>query len=133
MRANTLSILLIAVFLNACAIHENCRLGEQKATLDTLYFGMSSSDGEVSSDQWRDFMDKVVTPRFPQGLTVLQASGQWLSEQGTIQHEKTQILQLLHPESDEHEQAVSDIIQQYKTDFKQESVLRVRQTNCASF
>ncbi|MEX2248301.1 MAG: DUF3574 domain-containing protein, partial [Parvibaculum sp.] len=44
----------------------------------TLYFGLDRGDGgTVSERDWRRFLAEVVTPRFPGGLTVIDAYGQW--------------------------------------------------------
>ena len=37
------------------------------------------SGGEVGEAAWRRFLDREVTPRFPDGFTVIDASGQWRS------------------------------------------------------
>jgi hypothetical protein len=40
---------------------------------------LSKLDGSlVSSEQWQQFLDRHITPRFPEGLTVIEASGQYL-------------------------------------------------------
>jgi len=49
-----------------------------------LYFGVSEHANETDGQpvlgevEWRAFLDKEVTPRFPDGLTVIDAYGQWL-------------------------------------------------------
>jgi Protein of unknown function (DUF3574). len=51
-----------------------------------LYFGVGEESGPadrpqaepISAARWRAFLDKEVTPRFPDGLTVFDAYGQWL-------------------------------------------------------
>lgn len=101
---------------------------------DTLYFGASMPGGvAVSDDEWRQFIDSVVTPRFDQGLSFWQASGQWKSEAGRIVVESSYILNLVHMESETTEAAVNEIIDVYKAEFKQEAVLRVRENSCVSF
>ena len=45
----------------------------------TLYFGLSRPKGSVSELEWQVFLRDEVTRRFPDGLTVWQAEGQWLS------------------------------------------------------
>ena len=40
--------------------------------------------GEVSEEEWRAFLETEVTPRFPDGLTVLTAYGQWRSRSGEV-------------------------------------------------
>jgi hypothetical protein len=45
-----------------------------------LYFGLGPADDPakgLSEAQWRAFLDKEVTPRFPAGLSVMDLYGQW--------------------------------------------------------
>jgi uncharacterized protein DUF3574 len=45
-----------------------------------LYFGLGTLDAQddgVGEMRWRSFLDHEVTPRFPDGLTVIDAYGQW--------------------------------------------------------
>src|SRR5690242_8475365 len=61
----------------------------------TLYFGLGRPKGTVSELEWQLFVRDEVTPRFPAGLTVWDAEGQWQS-QGAIGHERTKVLLLVH-------------------------------------
>src|SRR5687768_12410641 len=57
---------------------------------DRLYFGRGVRDGETVSDSaWAAFLREVVTPRFPDGLTVYRAEGQWREDDGLILREQT--------------------------------------------
>jgi hypothetical protein len=109
-----------------------CRSGEQRSVQDTLFFGADKPDGVVTPDDWSRFLDETVTPRFPQGLSVWQAAGQWRSESGRIVHEASRILDLVHPDDETSERAVLEIAATYKTRFHQEAVLRVRTPTCVS-
>jgi hypothetical protein len=103
-------------------------------TLDRLYVGRARPDGgEVSDDEFRRFLADVVTPRFPQGLTVVHASGQWRSNDGRIVAERSAILHLVHAGTPAERQHVADIVADYKHRFRQEAVLRVSQPACVSF
>ncbi|WP_158267532.1 DUF3574 domain-containing protein [Adhaeribacter arboris] len=94
--------------------------------LDRLYFGRSMPNGkEVSEKDWSLFVDQVITPRFPDGLTLLDAEGQWQEEDGAIIRESTFILEIVHPESKADDEKLDTIIAEYKKRFQQESVLRV--------
>jgi hypothetical protein len=45
-----------------------------------LYFAvgqLDAPDDDIREIKWRAFLDREVTPRFPDGLTVLDAYGQW--------------------------------------------------------
>src|SRR5688572_3392697 len=48
-----------------------------------LYFAVGNEDGTGTIDEakWREFLDREVTPRFPDGLTVLDGYGQWRFQQ----------------------------------------------------
>jgi hypothetical protein len=80
----------------------------------------------VSESDWESFLSDVITPRFPAGLSVLRAQGQWRDKNSIIQREDSFILDLLHPDDAKSEQSVQEIMTAYKTRFKQEAVLRVR-------
>lgn len=93
---------------------------------DDLYFGLSTSQGPVTPSQWEGFLNQEVTPRFPDGLTVLDAKGQWKNAQGTIGKEPTKVLILIHPDNADEDKAIQALIELYKKEFRQESVMKVR-------
>ena len=97
----------------------------------TLYFGMGKPNGTVSELEWQEFLRDEVTPRFPQGLTVWEAQGQWQSKSG-IGHERTKVLLLVHPDSTVAGQAISTVIARYRKAFEQESVLWESAKVCAA-
>jgi hypothetical protein len=95
--------------------------------LDRLYFGRSMSCGGVVSDaQWNAFVAQVVTPRFPEGLTLWLADGQWRDDNGRVLREPTFVLEVLHEPAPAAEAAMAEIVATYKRDFCQQSVLWVR-------
>jgi hypothetical protein len=110
-----------------------CRDGDQLAVHDSLYFGTAKPDGVVSSEDWARFLENTVTPLFPHGLTSTRASGQWRSADGEIVREDAHVLQILHPGNAPTEKAIRELVDVYKTQFKQEAVLRIRTQTCASF
>ena len=99
-----------------------------------LFFGRSQGDVEVVSEQaWRAFLAEEVTPRFPDGLTVLDAAGQWRDGSGTIVQERTKLLLVLAPPGSDAMQRTDEIADAYKRAFGQSSVLRVVTEACVSF
>ena len=93
-----------------------------------LYFGTARRDiVPVSDAEWRDFLDFVITKRFPEGLTVITADGQFQDDTGHVSKEKTFVLILLYPlkEWKKRDESIEFIRKAYKTRFKQQSVLRV--------
>ena len=112
--------------------HGGCAPGEQAAVSEFLYFGTDMPSGIVSSDEWAKFLSATVTPRFPAGLTVWQASGQWQSSDGKPTREVSYVLSIIHPSDAQAETAVQAIVAEYKTRFHQDAVLRVKAHACMS-
>jgi hypothetical protein len=100
-----------------------------------LYFGTQKPGGAPVTDaEWGAFLNEEVTPRFPDGLTVLTGNGQWRNAQGVITKETSAVLVILYEPSAEKEVAIEDIRAAYKDRFEQESVMRVDAgTQCVSF
>jgi hypothetical protein len=109
-----------------------CAVGDTALVRETLYFGRSRPGGDTISDaDWQRFLAEVVTPRFPSGLTVLDATGQWKSAAGTVERERSEIVILLHPDNESSRSSVHEIALEYKRRFQQEAVLRDRTSTCA--
>ena len=89
----------------------------------TLYFGLARPKGSVSELEWQIFLRDEVTRRFPDGLTVWGAEGQWRTPAGTIDHEQSKILLLVHPDTAAARQSVQTVIEAYRKTFEQQSVL----------
>jgi len=94
-----------------------------------LFFGADKPDGsEISKEEFRRFLKEEITPRFPDGLTVLTGTGQFRdSENNKIIREKSMVLILLYPVGTlkESNEKIGQIREAYKERFKQQSVLRV--------
>ena len=82
---------------------------------------------------WDAFLEETVTPRFPDGLTVLDARGQWRDSEGLILKERSKLLVILAPPSDDGMRLIDEISDEYERRFNQESVLRVVYDVCVSF
>jgi Protein of unknown function (DUF3574) len=100
-----------------------------------LYFGLSKANGTIISDaEFGTFIDQEVTPRFPDGLTLLSGSGQFKNAKGVIVREPSRILILFYPlGGSENAQKLEAIRSAYKTTFQQESVLRADALACIAF
>jgi hypothetical protein len=124
---------LPALWLAACAIgpHAVCRDGERQAVADTLFFGTAKPDGAVTPAEWNDFLATTVTPRFPDGLTVWPAAGQWISATGIVR-EASYVVSIVHADDPARDSAIREIMQAYKTRFQQEAVLRTRAATCTT-
>ena len=91
-----------------------------------LFFGSARPGGEVSEAEFKEFLDQCVTPRFPDGLTLLMALGQFRGADGIPIEERSMLLILLYPDDARREsnKKIEEIRDAYKQIFQQESVLR---------
>ncbi len=128
--------MLVALGVSGCATMNasTCGADESRSVSDVLYFGTDKpTGGSISAAEWSEFLQDVVTPRFPHGLTVWQGSGQWLGADGSIVRERSYVVSLLHPDDETSGKSVEAIAAEYKTRFAQEAVLRVRSDACVSY
>ncbi|GAB3435277.1 DUF3574 domain-containing protein [Actinophytocola sediminis] len=95
-----------------------------------LYFGGNRPDGsEITPAEFELFLDKEVTPAFPDGLTWLEAHGQWMGGK-----EDSYQLIILYPLADRGANGeLEEIREDYKAQFEQQSVLRADSTDRVSF
>ncbi|WP_293132340.1 DUF3574 domain-containing protein [Microcoleus sp. bin38.metabat.b11b12b14.051] len=101
---------------------------------DELYFGLTKPGGEtISESEWQEFVKTFITPRFREGLTVLDGSGQFLNSAGILIRENSKIVILIYENNPEKNRAIKEIIETYKRTFHQESVLRTTSEVKVSF
>jgi hypothetical protein len=117
--------LLLAVFFAGPV------LADGAAVQTTLYFGLGlKGGGYITETQWQRFVAEVVTPRFPDGLTVIPATGQWRdpkAKQARVMSEPTRIVVIVHPETVAAVRAVGEIKRVYVKRFHQDSVFQTDQ------
>lgn len=110
-----------------------CSIGDPM-TQTTLYFGLNRPVGPVISvAEWQSFVDRQVTPRFKDGLSVFDAKGQWLGNDGKLARENSKALMLIHAPGKESETNIEALRSSYKQQFAQDSVMRVDAPVCVAF
>ena len=145
---------LLSFVLAACSAHRPMPTGATAAPptlagdqahpsraqgwVDTsLYFGLGPADHldqGISDGRWREFLDREVTPRFPDGLSVVDVYGQWQGKNQTAPERlRTKMLVILYPDSQENREKVDAIRAAWKQLTGDQSVLRVTQPSEVSF
>jgi len=127
LRAGHLALAWLALGVAACApLAPAPPAAAQALVLDRLYFGRSiPGAGVVSDDEWSAFLHDSVTPRFPDGLTVWRAEGQWRDASGSIVREASFVLEIVHAADAAAERNVQSIRDDYRERFRQDAVLRI--------
>ena len=114
-----------------------CTAPQQPMLEISLMFGRNIG-GElgVTEELWSDFVASEITPRFPAGLTVDDALGQWRdAATGRVIKEPSKELQLIVPAETEKDikEKIDTIVAAYKQRFQQQAVGIVIRPACASF
>lgn len=125
--STTRSALPLSLLLAAAPALSGCMTptpGLAGAVSDRLYLGRSiAGGGQVSEADWDGFMDAEILPRFPDGLTIWRAQGQWREARGAIVREPVVVVEVVGGPG-QGERLVT-VARAYKQRFAQQAVLRV--------
>jgi len=98
-----------------------------------LIFGLDRHGTPIPEADFQAFVDAEVTPRFPDGLSIIDVKGQYRMSTGQIIKEPSKLLLVYHDGSKQNSQKLEDIRTAYKAQFEQESVLRTDEIICVAF
>jgi hypothetical protein len=135
LRAAIAILLALAWSGSANAQSSECRAGQKPQEVAQLLFGRKIGDRVgVSEAQWGRFVDREISPRFPDGLTVLDAKGEWRdTARKTTVHEPSKVVEIVLPGKPDDVDELNQIAQAYKSRFRQQSVGIVVRGACVSF
>ena len=128
--------LFAVVALSGCAsLPPACVPPAQSMVTAEMYFGRNIGDRVgVSEAAFTQFTAREITPRFPQGLTVVDGRGQWRdTENGRVLREPSKVVLVTFTDSLEARANLGAIADAYKQTFRQQSVLTTVRATCASF
>jgi hypothetical protein len=132
MRALVLALALLAA-RPALAAKSACAASLHPVRTAELFFGQAAEGRLLADTQWKAFVDEEMTPRFPDGLTVLDAYGQWRRPDGPISREQSKVVLIVLPGRSDDQARLDSLIDAYKARFHQLSVLLVEHRECARF
>ena len=112
--------------------------GATKGWVETrLYFGLGpvdQVDKGVSEAEWRAFLDREVTPRFPNGLSVVDVYGQWQGKsQPGPERLRSKCVIINYPDAPEARKRIEEIRAAWKHKTGDQSVMRVTEPADVSF
>jgi hypothetical protein len=128
--------MLAALLMLGPARAQDCPIpGQQTMMVFRLFFGRGpAARPSVTDRQWRRFLALQVTPRFPAGLTVIDADGQWQDPHShAIARERSKMLLIATPDTPAVRASIAALAAAYRHQFKQRSVGIVAEPACASF
>ena len=127
---------LLAATLAACTTAGSDHPCSGTSQVETrLYLGLSQPGGpNVTASAFARFLKEEVTPRLPEGYTLLEGQGLWREERsGKTISEPSRVLVHLHDASPAKSSNLDAIAAAYKQTFHQEAVLRTDTTTCVAF
>jgi hypothetical protein len=112
-----------------------CDASLQARQVAHLLFGRNVEDRiRVSEADWHDFVAREVSPRFPDGFTVVDATGQWRdARRGSTVLESSKLIEIVLPGGDDDRIKVDAIAEAYKRRFEQQSVGLIIGPACVRF
>jgi hypothetical protein len=113
----------------------DCHPGQSPGHTVELLFGRRTGDRiGVTEEDWGRFVAAEITPRFPDGLTVLDAAGQWRdAARGTVIREPSKVVLIALRDRAADMPRIEQIVDAYKSRFRQQSVGIVVRQACLSF
>ena len=132
-----LAVILVLPVLckSASAQSPSCSAPLKPQQVAELLLGRKIGDRlGVSETQFLNFLDREITSRFPDGLTVYDARGQYRdSERNRIVREPSKVVMIVLPGNPEDMARLNEIADTYKKRFRQQSVGIVLRQACVSF
>jgi hypothetical protein len=143
MRPKIISILLVfssLVIFNSCCANKDEKtspidpvvnnndtvINESDYIKTELYIGLVGLDEDFPEEKWMDFKTNKLE-HLIDGYTEVKGFGFWRNNQDSATYQQSNILIYLHKDTETEDALIQLVIDEIKTDFNQESVVRVDQ------
>ena len=130
-----IAVLLALVPAASASAQIACRADQKASAVVEMMFGRKIGERiGVTNAAWARFVDREITPRFPDGLSVVDAAGQWQDPvRKRVVREPSKIVTIVLRDSDKGQSEIEAIAQAYKKQFRQQSVGVIVRPACVSF
>jgi hypothetical protein len=126
-------VLFLTLAAAARAQPPECHAPLKSMRVIDLYFG-GGGGARVTQRRWSRFLAQEVTPRFPDGLTVVDGAGQWREAAGKrIVRERTRIVTIAIAAGEVVADRIDTVVAAYKRRFRQKSVGVIMRDGCGAF
>ena len=128
-----LGAILVLLALAGCATRPapvSCPSGQAEVRTAQLFVGSRSLP--VTEAEVRRFVDKEITPRFPDGgVTIVNGGGQWTGDENRLIREANKVVLIVLPSKPDAHHRVEAVRHAYRVQFKQSPVVVVPPPACA--
>ena len=122
----------LSLTLSACAVlpQPPCAAGGERQTAELVFERVSPEAPGVSEADFAHFLDEEVRPRFPDGLTIVDAQGRWTPPSGAnVQGPSKLVMVVLRGQADDHDR-LEAVRAAYKRRYDQDAVLVATHPAC---
>lgn len=130
------ALLAFALALAGCVtpVAPACPPGGRERLVAELLFGRNvGARVGVSEAAFRRFVDREVTPRFPNGLTITDSHGQYRHSDGRLVREPGKVVMIVLDEEARDLPRLAEVAAAYRRRFAQESVGIMTRRACVAF
>lgn len=133
--AQLLALMIVAALSGCATLPQACLPPAQPMVSAELAFGRNIGDWlGVSEAAFARFTAEEITPRFPDGLTIVDSVGQWRDPaRDVVVREPGKLVLIAFADDPAKRAALGDIAEAYKHRFRQQSVLVSVRPACVRF
>ena len=133
MRGAGALILIPILGLAGCASQPKlaCPAGQSELRTAQIFLA-AKTPAKISDNDLRRFVDAEVTPRFPDGVTVVDGGGQWKGDDNRMIREAAKVVLIVLPPRGDPQAKVEAVRTAYRTRFKQDSVVVLPPPACVA-
>ena len=126
--------LIVAMSLTACVSappKPACPAGQTQLRTAQLFLG-AKAPVRLNEKDLRSFVAGEVTPRFPDGVTVVDGGGQWKGDDNRLIREAAKVVLIVLPAKGDPQAQVEAVRTAYRARFKQDSVVVMPPPACVA-
>ena len=127
-----LACLLAVLGLAGCAggtRFASCPAGQEPLRTAQLFLG-GAAQGRLSDAALHRFVREEISPRFPQGVTVIDGGRQWAGPQNRLLRQAAKVVTIVLPSRGDAGARVEAVRAAYKARFRQETPPPLTQSAC---
>jgi hypothetical protein len=110
-----------------------CPAGQESLRTAQLFLGRKNVGPRAAAPDLQRFIDQEITPRFPDGVTVVNGGAQWQGSENMLMRDAAQVVHIVLPPRGDPQGKLEAVRKAYRARFRQESVLVVTQPACVAF
>ena len=116
------ALLLLMAALSGCAgpppPAPACPAGQEHVRTARLFLGRAGAGALVEATDLQRFIDQEVTPRFPDGVTVLDGGAQWTGTENLLAQQARKVVLIVLPGRGDVRGRVAAVRAAYRSRFK---------------